>query len=418
MGLLSLLPCALASLFTSPTLSEHACPPPLLEMHSPLVFMPEVPLEILMTILELLYYDNNLEVDIAILKSCSLVCRSWSTPAQKLVFHRVTLQNQKALESFVDAIDRSTERGCILGDAVKCLRIVMDHNQPLGIHQHSSALSVSLCPNLTGLSLSLYGCAAPGKDIVGAPDQLRMRRPAPLFDEQTIQLFTSGPEITSLEFHNWSENGQATTQLLQVWPTLKSLSISGTAPQFVATPSPLPCALEHVRLNFQTPPSDDYMKWLLHNSSESLRVLEFDREPSVHLLDYLLTSCGSTLCSLSLPSLSFPEQASIIQKCSQLRELRTESPSVLPVLYRKLPESLEHMAFGMDKDSALHAILRAVKNRTSLKTITAHIWSGGESHSHISNLKVKCAWRGVDLRVTDNIRQFRLMMASLPLRFL
>lgn len=372
-----------------------------------------------MTILELVYYNDNLEIDIAMLNSCSLVCRAWSIPAQKLLFRYVTLQNQKVLESFVDTIDRSTQRGCMLGDAVKRLRIIMDHNQPLGIHQHSFALTISLCPNLTGLGLSLYGCVAPGKDIVGAPDQLRMRRPAPLFDEQTIQLLTSGTEITALEFNNWTENEQTTTQLLRVWPTLKSLSISGTAPQLVATPSdPFPCALEHLRLNFQTPPSNDYMRWLLHCSSETLGVLEFDREPSMALLEYLLNSHSSTLRSLSLPSLSSREQASAIQKCCRLRELRTERPSVLPFLHRKLPESLEHMAFGIDRDSVLHGVIEAVNNGTFLKTVTVHIWPGGESHRQLSRIRIGCAWRGVDLTITSNIRLFRLMTVSLPLSFL
>lgn len=379
----------------------------------------DMPLEIIMTILQLVYNNDNLEIDIAMLKSCSLVCHAWSLPAQKLLYRDVTLQSQRALESFVGAVDRSSQRGWVLGDSVKRLRIIMDHNQPSGIHQHSFALTVSLCPNLTGLALSLYGCVAPGKDIVGAPDQLRMRRPAPLFDEQTIQLLTSGPEITALEFNNWSENEQTTTQLLRVWPTLKSLSISGTAPQLAATPSdPLPCALERLRLNFQTPPSNDYMRWLLDCSSETLRVLEFDREPSVHLLEYLLNSHRSTLRSLSLPSVSSREQASAIQKCSQLRELRTERPSVLPLLYRKLPESLEHMAFGIDRDSVLHAVLEVVKNGTSLKTVAVHIWAGGESHNQLSKLKIGCAWRGVDLTITSNMRLFRLITVSLPLCFL
>ncbi|KAK2464759.1 hypothetical protein APHAL10511_003177 [Amanita phalloides] len=363
-----------------------------------------------MTILEHMYYSHNLQVDTTVLKSCSLICRTWSLAAQKLLFRSATLQSQKALESFLDAVDRSTQRGRTLGDAVRYLHVIMDYNQPLGIHQHAFALCVSTCPGLTGLNLSLYGSAAPGMDLVGLPDESRMKRPAPLFDEQTIQLLTSGPEITALEFSNWSDNEQTTTQLLRVWPNLKSLSISGTVPQLAATPSdPPPYTLERLRLNFQTPPSNDYMRWLLHNSAETLRVLEFDREPSAEMLEYLLTGHGSTLHTLSLPSLSSPEQASAVRKCSQLRELRTEKPSVLPIAYRRLPESLEHMAFGIDKDSVLHAVLDAVKSKTSLKMVTVLVWAGGDSHHQLSKLKIGCAWQGVDLTMTSDIRLFRLM---------
>ncbi|KAF8640516.1 hypothetical protein AX17_000178 [Amanita inopinata Kibby_2008] len=420
MGLFSILPRALTSLFLSPNVPEHdvsldlvATPTRLPPFASTTARTPrpaDIPLEIIMTIFELLYYNDDLNIDTQMLKSCSLVCRAWSMPAQKLLYRHVTLQNQKALESFIETADRSTERGVVLGDSVRRLRIIMDHNQPLGIHQHSFAVAVTLCPNLVGVGLSLYGCAAPGKDVVGAPDQLRMRRPAPLFDDHTVQLLKSGPAIAALEFNNWSENEHTTNQLLQIWPTLNSLAVGGTVPHLLPEPSdPFPCALEDLRLNFQTPPSTDYMKWLLHNSAQSLRVLEFEREPPVHLLEYLITSHASTLCSLSLPSLSSHEQVSVLQKCTKLRRLRTESPSVFPVLYRQLPKSLEHMALGMDRDSSLHSILEAVKGRDSLKTITLQVWTGGELHGHLSKLKIDCAWKGVDLRITNDVRLFRLM---------
>ncbi|KAM6498767.1 hypothetical protein JOM56_006715 [Amanita muscaria] len=351
-----------------------------------------------MTILELLYYDDHSEVDIAILKSCSLVCRAWTMPAQRLLFRHVTLKNQRALESFVDAIDRSTFQGCVRGDAVRRLRVTIDHNDPLGINQQSLALGVSLCPNLTGLSLALYG----GTHIV----ESRVGRAAPLFDQQTVQNLTSGPAISELEFDNWSESEEATAQVLHIWPTLKSLSIRGTTPQLSSTLSdPFPCSLETLRLNFQTAPSDDYLKWLLHNSSESLRALEFEREPSLHLLEHLLTSHSATLQSLSLPSVSSEKQASIIQQCSQLRELNTESPSALKHLYAKLPETLEHMAFGVDKDSELRHVLGAVKGTRTLKTVVIQIWTGGELHD-LSKLKIECACRGMCLK-TNPVRLLR-----------
>ena len=90
----------------------------------------------------------------------------------------------------------------------------------------------------------------------------------------------------------------------------------------------------------------------------------------------------------------------------------TETPSAMPVLYRKLPESLEHMAFGMDRDSVLHPVLEAVKSRSSIKTVTVQIWTGGELHKHLSKLKIECAWRGIHLTVTNNVRLFRSMTVS------
>jgi hypothetical protein len=42
---------------------------------------------------------------------------------------------------------------------------------------------------------------------------------------------------------------------------------------------------------------------------------------------------------------------------------RTKRPSVLPFLHRKLPESLEHMAFVIGRDSVLHGILEETYRR-------------------------------------------------------
>ncbi|KAJ8502785.1 hypothetical protein ONZ45_g11435 [Pleurotus djamor] len=167
-------------------------------------------------------------------------------------------------------------------------------------------------------------------------------------------------------------------------------------------------------MNFQTSPSFDFMKWLLHNSVDSLRVLELEREPSTELLDYLVASHGDTLYSLSLPACGSHEHAVAIQQCRQLRELRIESQWVSPMVYKKLPEDIQHIAFGLDRDTALQPVIDVVKSRPGLRAVTVHVWAGGELHPQLSSLKIACAYRGVDLRTTRDMQVFRAMTRGDP----
>jgi len=243
-----------------------------------------------------------------------------------------------------------------------------------------------------------------------------MQRPAPSFNEATLDLLRSSPRISALEFSNWSENRHSITQLLDVWPTLRSLAISGTPPVLPSVSSvPFRCSLTEFRMNFQTSPSIDFMKWMLHNSVDTLRVLEFAREPSLELLEYLVDSHGSTLHSLALPSCSSHEYARAVQKCRHLRELRMENAWVSPLVYRQLPDTLQHIAFGLDRDTALQPVLDIVKSRPSLRAVTVQLWDGGEHHPQFAVLKIACAYRGVDLRMTKDIHMFRSMARGDPI---
>ncbi|KAG9313904.1 hypothetical protein JVU11DRAFT_4676 [Chiua virens] len=313
-----------------------------------------IPLEIVLDILEAVSFDGT--ADAEFLRTCSLVCKSWSLPAQKLLFRRIRLCSQAAYNSFIFAVNRSTERGRILGDSVVQMHVVLDNNQPGPLKQACFARAVTLCPNLRDLSLGLYGCGEPGNDIVGSPTLERMRRLAPSFEPGTLELLRTGPLITSLHFSNWSDNDQSVIQLLDVWPSLKFVSITGKIPQLspeLAHP-PFACALNRLRLNCQSEPSLDFLEWLLHASSQanSLRAIELDREPTLDMLDYLTRSHTESLQELAVPSCSTSEHATAINRCRSLRYLRTERPSasIIPLVFRQLPTGIQDLAFGIDQD--------------------------------------------------------------------
>ncbi|KAL0575017.1 hypothetical protein V5O48_006946 [Marasmius crinis-equi] len=369
-----------------------------------------MPVEIVMNIMELAYDENQLEERKGFLKSCALVCRDWSLPAQKMLFRHVTFSTKTACTTFTDAVNPATERGRILAAAVHSMRASIDHNQPFGLTQRAFARAVTLCPNLYELNLALYGCGVPGDDVVGSPDALRMRRVAPSFDVETLELLRSGPRISALTFRNWSENRQSITQLLSVWPSLKSLVISGVAPELPSpTTDPFPCALEELRVNLQSSPSVDFFKWLLHHSCDSLKKLEFERELSSVVVQYLIDTHHDTLENVSLPLCSREISRSLAQ-CQNLRHVSVEDISSYPVTFKKLTANIESFAFGLGRDTQVQAILEAIKAQESLHGVTVQLWSGGELHRHLASLKTTCALRGIDLNLTQDIRQFRSLV--------
>ncbi|KAG6872764.1 hypothetical protein C0995_006803 [Termitomyces sp. Mi166 len=372
-----------------------------------------LPLELVLSILELAAYPDGTP-DRTLLRHCALVCKAWSLLAQKLLFTSVQLRSQPAADAFLAAATSSTPKGRILRDAVVRLRAVIDHNQPCGLSQHSLALAVSRCPNLYDLDLSLYGRASPG-----IPDTSRMRRPAPSFDDTTLALLRSAPRISSLHFTNWSENSHSLSQLLAVWSSLRSLAISGTTPPETPSPFHFPCVLTELRINFQIPLSLDFVNWLTHTSA--LRVLEFEREPPTQILQAFVDAHGSTLHSLALPGCTLPEHTTAVQSCTQLRELRIESPCVLGKLWRCLPSTIEHIALGVDMNTPLQPLVDLVRAKSGdgegwgLRAVTVHTTNGGERHALLGVLKMVCAFKGVQLRVLSDVWTFReqLMTSSL-----
>jgi len=380
-----------------------------------------IPIEVVLTILEAAYFDEKNDPDVDLLRNSALVCKAWSIHAQKLLFRRVRLCSESAFVSFSEAVDRNSQRGRSLGDAVTQMRVVLDHTQPGCLKQSSFAVAVTYCPNLYALDISQYGCLVPGKDDQSTAQE-RMQRLAPSFDDRSLAQLKAGPRITALHLSSWSESDQSILQLLKVFPSLKSLSITGTPP--ILSPSvmyePFSCALQELRVNCQREPSKEFLSWLLHRSMEekSLRVLDLERQPSLELLGYLVNEHGETLHSLAIPSLEMHDYAHVVLRCRSLRELRTESPWSSPGVCRQIPESIQHLAFGLDMETVLNPIVNLVKTRDDLQAVTVNIWRDGDLHPQLPSLKMACAYRGVDLRLTRDVRTMRMMVVSGQLSFL
>ncbi|KAF6754199.1 hypothetical protein DFP72DRAFT_379161 [Ephemerocybe angulata] len=369
----------------------------------------QMPLEIILAIIEAAYDPDA--PDTSLLQSCALVCRAWSTPVQKLLFKTVSLRTASAYAAFRRAVSARP----VLRDAVRRLRVVMDYSQPSYLPQHAFAHAVAMCPGLVDLDLALYGYSEPGTEALGSLESHRLRRRAPSFDAETISILRNGPSIRSLSFSNWSENQQCIFQLLDLYPTtLDSLSLSGTAPPPPPFPNDKPCfpgALERLRINYQTPPSIEFMSWLLADSQRhaSLRSLAFAREPCPDLLQFLMDAFGRDLRCLALPSCGTAEHARAIEACSALEVLRMDRPQLNPLAYKSVPAAIRHLALGVERDTPLQPVIDVVKTRRELECVTVRLWSGGEGHRLLPALRIACAYRGVELRVTRDSGLYRAL---------
>jgi hypothetical protein len=77
-----------------------------------------------------------------------------------------------------------------------------------------------------------------------------------------------------------------------------------------------------------------------------------------------------------------------------------------------MPESIQHLAFGLDRDTVLNSIIDLVNSMDELQAVTVNIWRDGEHHSLLPSLKMACAYRGIDLRLTQDVRRMRMMVVS------
>jgi hypothetical protein len=377
-----------------------------------------LPPEIIITILEAAYFDQNYEPDTQLLSCCSSVCRAWTRPSQFLLFRHVVLKSGTAFRSFMSAVSKPSSHSRSLGNAVVRMRVVIDHKHPDQLSHRAMALAVTSCPSLYELDLSFYGCNV--VEPTSNPDgPLRVFRAAPSFDNGTLDLLRTGPQIRSLKLANWSDNGEIPFQLLSgVWPSLAFVSLRGNAPCLPVTEehavAPFSGSLSDLRLGLQSSATSEFVEWLLAGSRPNLRSLELEEMPNDGVISTVLRQCSGPLESLSLPSCTSREQVATLQECQSLREIKLETSSSSPLLHalHQLPESVEHFAFTLESNTPLYLVIKFIKARRALKFVTIHAWEDGESHKDMPALRIACAWKGVRLVVMRDVQGFRESFVS------
>lgn len=439
--------------------------------------LPQLPIEIVLRILDL---SNSPSSDPKLLQCCSLVCKAWSAHAQKMLFRSISISTHRGYTALITAFQPRRPRGgngtaitrgshsakspplasiagippalCfpysdVLRRSVVELNVIIDFNQYDGLTFPKLSHVVSLCPNLRGIGISIFGMQPQGKDAVGTPDQWRMRRSAPPIPGEVLEKLRTAPSasrISELRLNDWSDDPEALLQLLSIWPHITSLKIAGKLPKINSNIDPAsfmtpldaaPCALETLSLNCTTGTETnvDFVKWLLKGSKQTLRRLEFLKEPSGKLLEDILLRSTYPLESVYLPSCTSPAVGQILRhrlrpavapvfggddeigedhtflRLQGLKEVFVEDPSTpLKFLVSTVRSgTVRRLGFGLDVHTDLSCVARAVKAQAGLERLAVLSRDGGERNSGLGSLRIACAIRGIELEETRDVKEFR-----------
>lgn len=438
---------------------------------------PRLPTEIVLRILDL---ANAPSSDPKLLQSCSLVCKAWSGHAQKLLFRSVSIATHRGYTALVAVFKPHRHRRSnstvialgphlanspplssiagipptlsfvyphILRRSVAELNVIIDFNQYDGLTFAKLSHVVSLCPNLRKVGISVFGMQPQGRDVVGTPNQWRMRRLAPPIPDEVLEELRAAPNastISELKLNDWSDDPKILTQLLGVWPSITTLKIAGKLPTInnsidstisTVPPDAAPCALEALSLNCTTGTESnvDFVKWLLERSQRTLRRLEFQKEPSGKLLEDIFARSTFPLESVYLPSCMSPAVGQIIRhrfvrtatpllyedneidgdqallQTQGLKQVFVEDPSTpLKFLVSTIRSgTIRRLGFGVDSLTDLSSVARAIKAQTGLSHLAVWICDGGGENFGLGSLRIACAIRGIELKETRDVREFR-----------
>ncbi|KAH8835037.1 hypothetical protein DL96DRAFT_1572630 [Flagelloscypha sp. PMI_526] len=342
-----------------------------------------MPLELILSIIDIASYNERHGIDKRTLQACSLVCKAWAFPAQTLLFRNVRILSGRLCDTFIHT---STPH---LRSTVKNLMVSLDQRHPDPLHPDALAELLLLCPNIEHLDLGIY-----------SDNEFS-------FDARTLATFHR-VKLPSLRLANWTPGSALLKQLLHAWPTLQALSLSGNPSTFVADRSLVPCAFRELSLNARPSASVEFLLWLLSSSSESLKIVQFDRTPRSETLSYITETFGPQLSYLALPSCNLRHHVEAIEHCTSLEDFKLEAPANPPfVVWKNLPPTVKRIGLGIHSDTVLQSLLDIIRSSFVLAEVVVHLWDGAERNPQLASLKIACALSGVDLRFTQELSHFR-----------
>ncbi|KAI0040249.1 hypothetical protein FA95DRAFT_1611944 [Auriscalpium vulgare] len=327
--------------------------------------MVALPHDIHVEILDWVYCNSqHVDIDYRTLSACSLVCKIWTTPAQRLLFR------------FISPLDAVHKLLPVTG---------IDINFAATTTTDNFFALLALCPNVTSLSITL-------NSKTFAPSVLDRLRALEL-------------QIEYLQTNIWFD---IVASYVHLWPSLRCLEMyeSGFYHAF-DRPPPVPLKLpQGVNVDWRFPV---LARCLLEGTDTSaLRELEMyavEWEDSTCLAALTSTSVLENLTSLVLLDGALPPYA-ILDRCARLETLVfAERPAMAVVL----PRTLRHVCYrALTKDDRLplRFLLDALKALPSLGMVTA---TRALSTEDVADLTRGCKEIGVDFVALSDYRMLRRM---------
>ncbi|KAJ7808044.1 hypothetical protein B0H13DRAFT_2386035 [Mycena leptocephala] len=325
------------------------------------------------------------------LVACSLVCKAWSSCAQRLLFRRVVLRQtdrggtiRDSFMSFLPAIDPTTERGQWLIDSI--VSLTLGHtSQRQTLKSRQLAFLLLKMPNLRELNVSTSRISCNS------------------FDSETITYLRDfGPRIVALAVFG-DQRTHLTQQLVAAFPSIRILEIDHSTRQAISYLRPFgaPLNLSLVSFKIYTMIVDDIgpcLDWLVGPSPDTNAPLQlFMHLPlSSAQLGDVLEAHGAHLRFL-LVSCFEAEVTSIALACPKLERLHlTQFPSAKTLAL--IPRSITVLALrcGPYERVGFRQFLAALETFPNLKML---IWSEYRYTDLPVDLKRVCSQRGIELRM-------------------
>ncbi|KAK7048366.1 hypothetical protein R3P38DRAFT_2606068 [Favolaschia claudopus] len=309
----------------------------------------DLPQELICLIVSKAYYRNfpfNTP-DYDTLSACSLVNSTWRNPAQTLLFRRITLEGTPAFARFADATSNKT-----LLSNVRSLSIALVQDAS-GVEECSVSTLVSIlghCPQLYELSVSAHKLFSLNPNDISSI---------------SAAVEAGSISLRSLRLLYCSVQSPLLYELVGLFPTVEFLTVGV---EIAAAPPPMAPALRLYELSLHRTPPSDVLQWLLSSSGTSLRILELRDLPSAS------TCLDIAKCCPGIQSLRFmrydSHSAAILAQCTNLIELvLLNIPTVMPTL----PPSLEHLALLIQTYTAsvnLQPVIQALESLPRLRLLT------------------------------------------------
>lgn len=362
--------------------------------------MSVVPPELVLCILEHGYYTSLHTPNYTLLKAAALVCKTWSGPAQTLLFRCATKLGQHNIPIFRAALLSSAGRGTALGECIRILEISIGgtSNGGLGCTPEDFVILLQACPQLYELALSITEVHE--------------------FEEEILKkLKDAGKKLKALTLVQCGLQSPILFQLLKIWNNIQFLKIEKEiaawpwrtaatpvlrrnvdAEELAQRPRAEVCLYE---LALSRIPTSDVLSWVLGSSTDSLRILELRDIPGpAHRA--ILSLHAPRLRSLRLAHYNI-YSAALLRLCTALEELVIyHVPTHFP-LAPDLPPTIEHLSFRNPNHTyrtTLQPIIKAVDALPSLRVLTCDK-NAEQLVGDYEILKAKCRMKGTEVIVSD-----------------
>ncbi|KAG2362613.1 hypothetical protein BDR07DRAFT_1451055 [Suillus spraguei] len=358
-----------------------------------------VPPELVLCILEHGYYTSLHTPNYTLLKAAALVCKTWSGPAQTLLFRYATKIAQHNIPIFRAALLSSAGRGKPLGECTRILEISIGgtSNGGLGCSPDDFVILLQACPQLYELALSVIGVHEFEEDILK-------------------KLREVGKKLKALALVQCGLQSPILFQLLKIWNNVQFLKIEREIAAWPWRTAATPVLWRNADTEelIQRPgaevrlyelalarfPTSDVLSWLLDSSADSLRILELRDTPGlVHRS--ILSLHAPRLRSLRLAHYN-NYSAALLRMCTALEELMIyHVPTHFP-LVPDLPPTIEHLSFRNPNHTyrnTLQPIIDAVDALPNLKVLTCD--KNAKQLGDYEILKAKCRIKGTDIIVSN-----------------